>query len=136
MPEDEYKHLRVRPPEWFSRFRVLKKRSHLDPADRKKVQQKIGSKRALYTVGKFKRQFKAKAPKGKKGEPLAWALQKIMLKKPKGGKKRMGKKSKPKKGKKTKKQQKKEKWGKIGAPDSEKRKKHMKKIRGKRGKKK
>lgn len=84
MPEAELKHITIRPAKYFSKFRVIRKRSHLSEADQKIVKRKIGSKKALYTVGKFKRTHKAKAPKGKTGKPLAWALQKIMIKKERG----------------------------------------------------
>lgn len=119
MPEDEYRHIRIRNPKLFSKFRVIKHRSHLSEEDQKKVRAKIGRKKGLYTVGKFKKTHRKSAPKGKRGAPLSWGLQKIMVMK--GGKK-MGRKKK-RKGKK---------WGKIGAPHSAKRKAHMRKIRKKR----
>jgi len=127
MPEttEKYKHIRVRNPDRFSKFRVITRMSHLDEDDQKLVRKHVRkSKRPAckYTVGKLK--------EGKTIGGRSWKLQKIMQPiKGKGGKTEMGKKKKKakKKGKK---------WGKIGAPHSAKRKRHMAKIRKKAKKKK
>jgi len=78
---DNYKHIRVRDPKFFSRFRVIRSRDHLSMEDQKIVRRKIGNRKALYTVGKFKKKYKKYAPKGKRGKPLSWGLQKIMVRK-------------------------------------------------------
>lgn len=76
MPEDDYKHIRVRSPNLFSKFRVISKMSHLDEDDQKHVRRRVRKNKrthAKYTVGKLKG--------GKKIKRRSWKLQKIMVKK-------------------------------------------------------
>lgn len=76
MPEENYKHIRVRNPSMFSRFRVISKMSHLDPDDQKLVRRHVRRNKrshAKYTVGKLKGRRKIKG--------RSWKLQKIMVKK-------------------------------------------------------
>jgi len=76
VPEGDYRHIRVRSPSLFSRFRVITKMSHLDEDDRKLVRKHVRRNKrphAKYTVGKLKA--------GRKIKGRAWKLQKIMVKK-------------------------------------------------------
>jgi len=129
MPEttENYKHIRVRHPDRFSKFRVITRMSHLDEDDQKLVRKHVRkSKRPAckYTVGKLK--------EGKKIGGRSWKLQKIMQPiNRKGGYSKVGRKKKAKK----KAKKKTKKWGSIGSPSSDKRKKHLAKIRKKRKKK-
>lgn len=91
MPEGELKHLRVRHPDMFSRFRVITKIGHLDEDDQKLVRKKVPKNKrghAKFTVGKLKGDRKIHGH--------SWKLQKIMVKQ-KGGGGNVGKKKAKKK---------------------------------------
>lgn len=79
MPEADYRHIRVRSPDLFSRFRVISRMSHLDPFDQELVRRRVPRNKrphAKYTVGKLKEKY----GKQLKITGRSWKLQKIMVK--------------------------------------------------------
>jgi len=88
MPKEEtenYKHLRVRSPRAFSKFRVVKP-SHADKKDlafaKKKAHVRRLPRGTKVTVGKLKKKAKvagAEALKGRRVKRRRWAIQKLMV---------------------------------------------------------
>ncbi len=84
-PQNKLKQIRIRDPARFAKFRVVSRMNHLSPTDQSKIRAKVPKRKrahALYTVGKFKSTATSRdRPKGKRGQPLAWGLQKVQVKK-------------------------------------------------------